>query len=288
MDFTTIYKALQKKAADFLPAVPKSPLGTGSQAVGVPTSNANSAVPKLPPGKTPEQAMNTASELQGGVSAGPEPTGTPVEQLTSALNKITDVAKATLKGQTPPPAAAAASSPAPTGAGTPLPKMATVIQSALKKSAAPIGYIPDKASTTADAYGLRTDFSSPKAQKHYYYPMPTKDGRPVMPKIQELGGAQADVPKKIPRVMEYNPSTKGYAMHQYPYAKPGYPTTSTVQRMEAEKLLLPGSTELSPASKANYQDMVDKGTFSPATALQYAKYLKWRNATGGRTNPTGK
>ena len=155
MDFTTIYKALQKKAADFLPAVPKSPLGTGSQAVGVPASNANSAVPKLPPGKTPEQAMNTASELQGGVSAGPEPTGTPVEQLTSALNKITDVAKATLKGQTPPPAAAAASSPAPTGAGTPLPKMATVIQSALKKSAAAPAIDVSKNSIPASHYQNR-------------------------------------------------------------------------------------------------------------------------------------
>lgn len=286
MKLTTIYKAMRKKASDFLPASPNTPLGTGAQTAGLP-ANANSAAPKLSPGQTPEQAMNTASVMQGGVAAGPEAPETDVAQLTSALNKITDVAKATLKGKEAPAVAANASA-APSGNATPLPKMAAAIKKVLEKRAAAIGVVPDKAATTADAYGLRTDYSSLKAQSHHYYPMPTKGGRPVMPKIQELGGAQSNVHNEIPRVMEYDPKANQYSMHQYPYAKKGYPTSSTEQRTEAEKLLTPGATELPAGSKANYQNMVDKGAFAPATALQYAEYLKWRKATGGKTNPASK
>lgn len=286
MNLTTVYKAMRKKASDFLPATPNTPLGTGVQTTGLPSSS-NSAAPKLPPGQTPEQAMNTASVMQGG--AAPEATETDVAQLTSALNKITDVAKATLKGkETPVAATNAGVSATPSGNATPLPKMAAAVKKALEKRAASIGSVPDKAATTVNAHGLRADYSSPQAQKHHYYPMLTNGGRPVMPKIQELGGAQSDVHKEIPRVMEYEPKTNRYVMHQYPYAKKGYPTSSTEQRTEAEKLLTPGATELPAASKANYQDMVNKGTFAPATALQYAEYLKWRKATGGKTNPVSK
>jgi len=159
------------------------------------------------------------------------------------------------------------------------------VKASQKKKAAITPPVVDQASTTADQQGFKTNMSAAAPKQHHYYQMPMQNGRPQMPNIRELGGAQNSLHKEVPRIMEYNQGTNGYQMHQYPYAKPDYPAKSNAQYDEALKLLQPTNNTLPAESKQNYQQMQQNGTFDPATALQYSEYLKWRNATGGKTQP---
>lgn len=299
MNLVTLYKAMLKRAATTMPEMP------AMAGVVQPKVPQNPLPPPISIGGSakPEDATaQTGLSQEGGAAQ-----DTTIADLTSALNNITSVEKMKLKGEQmaqgigqPQQGAAlaqvTASQPSPqqgSGAAAPLvginkaskalyANLGSVYKALRKRAAA---YVPDQAATTADKHGLRTDFSSPAPTKHYYYNMPTEDGRPTMPKIQELGGAQKDIHKEIPRIMEYDAKGNNYKMHQYPYAKAGYPTSSTEQASAGEALLDPANKELPAASKANYQTMKTNGTFDPATALQYNEYLKWRKATGGKTKP---
>lgn len=298
MNFVTLYNAMRKRATGSMPDMPAT--------AGV--MQPKNPLPPLPPPISIDGAANSTPADSAKQVALEQPANT-VSDLTAALNNITSLAKQQNKGEQqaqglgqPQQGAALAqvtgSVPSPQQSGTSQPlggmsktesvsvkDLPTVFKSLCKRATS---YEPDKASTSADQYGLTTNFSAKAPTKHYTYPMPKKDGRPTMPKIQELGGYQADVPKRIPRVMEYKPDTNEYQMHQYPYAKEGYPTTSTKQYDAAQEAVTGKDSLMSDASKKNYTDMMANNTFSPATALQYNEYLKWRKATGGKTNPTGK
>lgn len=126
------------------------------------------------------------------------------------------------------------------------------------------------------------DVNSVARTKHNFYDVPFVNGRPKIPRIAPPSSPQATGVKNPP-ILEYRPVSKQYQLHQYPYMKHDYPTISNEMQKQVDKLLSPGNKLFSPATKANYRAMTYKG--DPATPLQYAEYLKWRNATGGKTLP---
>jgi hypothetical protein len=126
------------------------------------------------------------------------------------------------------------------------------------------------------------DASKAERTRPHFYNVNKVNGTLEIPRIAAPTSVEAQGIKNPP-ILEYLPKTKGYQLHQYPYMKPLYPTPSDAMHKEVDKLLDPSNKLLSPATKANYKAMSYKG--DPGTLLQYAEYLKWRNATGGKTNP---
>lgn len=149
--------------------------------------------------------------------------------------------------------------------------------------------IPDQAATGRDpqTQKLTTRTMSPTGFKHYTYPMVMRNGRPQQPRIEEMGHPLAWGHKDVPRIMEYDAGKKQYQLHQYPYydsKRALYPVSGRDQYEEANKLINDKNSLLSDETKKNYKAMGDQ--MDPSTVLQYNQYLKWRQATGGKTIPS--